>query len=153
MIRIWQAVFCVGMILTTQAWGEKTSLGGSTLKNAGFEQWVDGKPVGWTVGQGMAFADEQKKMSGRRSLRLQVDPHDEIKHYAHSQISSDPVVLEPDSSYKLGLWIAQAKTVGAIRITVHASDGSVVGSYSSGWSREWPWLYFDVPFRTKGSRQ
>ena len=137
---------------TAVASRDQISLGHLSLKNADFEQWKEGDVVGWNVGRGMAFADDTKKMTGRRSLRLQVDPKDEMK-WPYSHISSEPLILEPDSSYKFSLWMAQAKTVGDIKINILASDGSVCGSYSSGWSPRFPWLYFEVPFLTNDCSQ
>ncbi len=130
----------------------KVPLGNPSLQNGGFEQWVDGKPVGWRLQKGEMYPDQTMKMQGRRSLAILVDRKE--KHpWPHSLISSDPFVLEPHSQYRLSAWVTSSGSVGDLRFEVHGSEAGVVGSYRSGWTRSHPWLEINQTFRTRESRQ
>jgi len=136
----------------TTAGSVKVPLGNLFLRNAGFEQWVDGKPVGWRLHRGEMYSEQTMKIKGRRSLAILVDRKE--KHpWPHSLIESDPFVLEPHSQYQLSAWVANSGSVGDMRFEVNGTEAGVVGSYCSGWSKNHPWLEINQTFRTRDSRQ
>ena len=127
--------------------------GQPSLTNPDFEDWQDGKPVGWNPNGNTALErDESYRFSGTSSLVIKTAKFTEV--YPQRGITSEPVALEPNRNHQLGAWVSTPQSsVGDLRLEVRASDGRTVGSYSSGWSSSHGWLPINVSFRTNDSRQ
>ena len=130
----------------------QTLLGHPFLHNGGFENWQDGKPVGWQLQRGEVRMERVMRIAGRRALALYVD-RKESHPWPHSLIKSDPFVLEPNSQYRMSLWVATPGTVGDLRFDIASAGGGVVSSYRSGWTTRHPWLQVNQKFRTRDNRQ
>ena len=77
-----------------------------------------------------------------------------IEKYPYRGTSSDPMALTPNRSYRLRAWVSTPQSpVGDLRFDIVSSDGTLVGSYSSGWSTSHGWLPVDLSFRTNDCRQ
>jgi hypothetical protein len=130
------------------------------LPNAGFEQWQDGQPVGWTLKRGSVFVEDRHRIEGSRSLDLQVDRRDQnpeklpMRVWPYSEMVSDRFHLEPHSQYRLSAWLnLQRGSVGDWQFTIKDSDGVVVGEYHSGWATGHVWLQITTSVRTRAATE
>ena len=93
------------------------------MQNGDFEEWVEGHPVGWNLDRGKIFADDQFKMRGKRSVCIQVDPQDTVK-WPYCRLTSDTFTLEPNTGYRMQLWITAAFQ-GWVEAIVYAKQGNI----------------------------
>ncbi|MCH2127914.1 MAG: hypothetical protein MK179_02160 [Pirellulaceae bacterium] len=93
------------------------------MQNGDFEEWVEGHPVGWNLDRGKIFADDQFKMRGKRSVCIQVDPQDTMK-WPYCRLTSDTFTLEPNTGYRMQLWITAAFQ-GWVEAIVYAKQGNI----------------------------
>ncbi|MEE3283842.1 MAG: LamG-like jellyroll fold domain-containing protein [Planctomycetota bacterium] len=123
------------------------------LVTGDFEDWQDGRPVGWNlVGNTVLVKDDRYRFSGRSSMLIKSGKY--IEKYPYRGTSSDPLALTPNRSYRLRAWVSTPQSpVGDLRFDIVSSDGTLVGSYSSGWSTSHGWLPVDLSFRTNDCRQ
>ena len=123
------------------------------LVNGDFEDWGAQAPLGWNgEGNTVLVKDEHYRFSGAASLVLKSGDYTE--RYPHRGLTSDPLALVPNRSYRLRAWVSTPLTsVGDLRFDIQSSDGRLLGSYSSGWSTSHGWLPVDIAFRTNDCRQ
>ncbi|MBB74568.1 MAG: hypothetical protein CMJ75_08650 [Planctomycetaceae bacterium] len=123
------------------------------LINGDFEDWEAQVPLGWHgEGNTVLVKDARYRFSGAASLLLKSGDYTE--RYPHRGLTSNPLALVPNRSYRLRAWVSTPRTsVGDLRFDIRSSDGRLVGSYSSGWSTSHGWLPVDIAFRTNDCRQ
>ncbi len=132
----------------------------STVPNGNFEKWQDGTVTGWNLDRGKLFADEHSKMRGNRSVCIQVDPQETMK-WPFCRISSDSFSLEPNTGYRMRLWVTSAFQ-GWVETIIHSMDdslfseaGRVTGVHA--WAEDFyttngfPWVPVEVEFMTGDS--
>ena len=122
------------------------------VPNAGFEEWQDGKPAGWTVNKGHAFLEDRLRMRGARSIKLLVDRKTTDK-WPTTEITSDLFRLEPNTSYKLSAWVSVIGEKHEAKFEVIGVDGILAGSYESFWIRNHPWMQISTSFRTRAAKE
>jgi len=157
--KILLAASIVWTLLTAVTFADdgETSEVSPVLLNAGFEQWQDGKPVGWTLNRGTVLVEDLYRMGGKRSLNLQVDRMDQnptklpMRIWPYSQLQSDWFSLEPNSQYHLSVWLNMQATSGHLEFMVEDADGVVLGSYDSGWAKDHSWMLITVSIRTRSN--
>ena len=128
------------------------------LQNPGFEDWKDGKPVGWSLHRGKAIPEDLHRFGGKRSINLHADRMDmnperfAMRKFPFFLLESDKFSLEPNSQYILRAWVnLQGASVGDYYLYVQGTDGVEVGRYSTGWSKSHPWIQITTKLRTRSA--
>jgi len=132
---------------------ERAGTDGPIVVNGGFEQWADGKPVGWELSEGHFAADAAMKVAGSQSLRMASDRMQKTR-WLYTQ-TRQTVGLRPRTEYKLRFWAAK-DGYGSVRASVRALKegkpaGEAVVSYTTGWTSFFVWTPIEVSFRTGSS--
>ena len=132
---------------------ERASPDGPIVANGGFEQWVDGKPVGWELSEGHFAADAAMTVAGGHSLRMATDRMQKAR-WLNTGLRQE-VTLQPHADYRLRFWAAKDGT-GSVRAWVRAlregkPAGEPVLSYTTGWTSFFVWTPIEVSFRTGSS--
>ena len=128
----------------------KASPAGPIVANGGFEEWADGKPVGWELSEGYFAADAAMKVGGGHSFRMASDRMQEAR-WLNTGLRQE-VKLQPNTEYRLRFWAAKDGT-GDVRATVlplagGKPSGGAIMSYTTGWTSFFVWTPIEVSFRT-----
>jgi hypothetical protein len=114
--------------------------------NGELDQWADGKPVGWEVGQEVdASADMAMRISGTSAIRMA--PRRTQTDLSTSSSISQPIKLKPNTAYKLTFWTAK-DGAGDVRAYVAPRGGAPVLEYISGWADFFVWTQITNTFQT-----
>ena len=77
--------------------------------NGDFEDWEAQAPLGWNrEGNTVLVKDEHYRFSGAASLVLKSGDYTE--RYPHRGLTSDPLALVPNRSYRLRAWVSTPLT-------------------------------------------
>lgn len=114
--------------------------------NSELDQWADGKPVGWQVGQEVdAQQDAAMRISGTSAIRMA--PRRTQTDLSTSSSISQEITLKPNTAYKLTFWTAK-DGAGDVRAYVIPRGGSPVLEYISGWADFFVWTQITNTFQT-----
>ncbi len=122
------------------------------LENGDFQQWEEGKPLGWSTGAKEAYSPDPT-MAGQSSqaLRIEALPPEEGEKKGPLTLTQS-VRLDPERDYALSLRTAQSGN-GTTLIRIHALEnnkvsGEAVLEWNNHWSSGYPWHPLTLKFRT-----
>lgn len=125
------------------------------VKNGSFENWVDGKPVDWQLGQGTYEQESTAKIDGQYALRAKTDP-DQKALFVHSKVYQ-VVDLKPHHRYKLSCYMCKDSTgTHAINLIPLQANGKLAPKplFSiRSWSWPLPYTCFAKEFTTGSAKQ
>lgn len=119
---------------------------GNLMRNSGFEQWQDDKPVGWDVVSTtdrsilLVGQDTNERHRGDAAARMEVLEHTEWSCYLGQNVDVDPGTL-----YTLRAWLKKSGNASAV-INVKSAD--MRSSITFRGSRYQDWSPVDVVFST-----
>ncbi|NUQ00623.1 MAG: carbohydrate binding domain-containing protein [Armatimonadetes bacterium] len=129
---------------------------GVVFKNAGYEEWRDGRAVGWAFhdkpGE-VTFADQEVKHSGTASLRLENPGARGLGSHARAM---QVVPVKPRRHYRLSFWLkaAEALPLGSLRVQIYSGGEPAVNLVASSINEAtFDWREFSLEFNSLNHEQ